>query len=406
MTRRFRKLWPLLLIAAGLVVAGVVWWTWFRVPRLRLVAKYSWSEIETWTPFGFCLQETVGKKLAFCAYDWSGRLLARSTPLPLPPEGTNPNYTFYYSPSGHWLLTSLLQGDGTTTAWTLWHDGKIVRSETLPACPFAEMRDDGTAWLFGSTGATLQVYAMQAKRTLTARDRVPIVSDDIYCFDRPILSCAILPANPVMPSWGGSPGELSADATTLTVDAYHRDNIGQDTQMPHFATYKLRIAGGRLLLHRTRVDTSKLAVKPRSVVIPRTVVAGSGILRRSTIPKPAIPHEARIGEGTAHEWLIPGWQRLPEGWTCDATADKRYALVTYTVEQRQISRLLRSLHLLRDDGQALTRDFFNCELYERPGILRGRVKMPITAQYPYALLAPDRPVVLVRIGDEVRLYSL
>jgi len=401
MAHRRRKLWPLLLITAGLVVAGMVWWTWFREPELRLVARYSHSEIDTRTPSGFFLQETVGKKRSYCAYDWSGQLLSRT---PLPPEGAaQANYAAYHSPDHHWFLTNLLQGDGTTAAWTLWHDGKVVRSEILPACPFAEIRDDGTAWLFGSTGATLQVYAMQAKRTLSARDRVPHVSDDVYGEGHPILSCAILPSNPVVPSWGASLGKLSEDGTTLTVDAYRRDNIEQDTQMPGFATYTLRIANGRLLLHRTHINTSLLAPNPYTgPALPESM----SLVGRPPAPKPAIPPEARIGKGTVREWRIPGWQRFPQGWTSEATADKRYALVTCTVEQRPITRLLRSLQLWRDNEKEIhSHDLFCCELYERPGILRGRARIPFTRENPYASLAPDGRAVLVQMGDEVSLYT-
>ncbi len=385
MVSRIRKPWPLLLLVAGLVVAGGIWWTWFRKLELRLVARYSQSEINTRTSSGFFLQERVGTRIAYCAYNWSGQLLSRSTPLPFPPKRAVPKYDSYLSPDHHWLLTSLLQGDGTSAVWALWHNGQMIRSETLPACLFAEMRNDGIAWLFGSTGATLQVYAMQAARTLITRDRVPHVSDDIYGFGHPIVSCAILPADPVMPSWGGSPGELSGDGTTLIVDAYRRDNIGHDTQMPRFATYKLRIANDRLLLRRTHVDTRKLA--PPSYSGPATKFDA----RPLTPPKP--------------KPAIPDWQRFPQDWSSMATSDNRYALVTYTVKHRQIVNLLRSLRLLRNDGQAMSHDLFTCEVYERPGILRGRVRMRCTCQYPYAWLAPNDPVVLVQMGDEVLLYS-
>lgn len=396
MVRRFRNPWLLLLTVTNLVVAGGIWWIWFRVPELRLVARYPQSELNTLTSYGFFLQERAGKGIAYCAYDWSGQLLSRSTPLPLPPKGASPGYASYLSPDHHWLLTSLLQGDGTSAVWTLWHYGQMIRSETLPACPFVEMRNDGTAWLFGSTGATLQIYAMQAKRTFTARDRVPHISDDVFGFGHPILSCAILPSDPVIPSWGESPGELSGDGTTLTINAYRRDGCSHDTQMPCFAIYKLHIGNDRLTVRRTHVDTSKLT--PPLYSRPAVKV---GVMPH-TPPKlkPVIPYEARIGMGTTSEWRIPNWQRFPQDWSSIATSDYRYALVTYTDKHQQIVNLLRSLHLLRDAHM-----FFTCEVYERPGILGGRVRIRCTSQYPYAWLAPNGPVVLVQMGDDVLLYS-
>lgn len=403
MMPRLRPVRRLLFLIIVVIVAGVIWWRGTRVPELRQAARFPHSSIGDVTPYGFFLTERPGGKLAYGAQTWAGQLLSRSTPLPLPPDRVVQDFSTRLSPDSHWLVTSLLQKDGLQAAWSLWHDGRIVRTEILPAYPYAEMRDDGTAWLFGSTGATLWVCAMRAGGTYRATDRVPYVTDDVYGFGHPILSCAILPADPVMPSWGGSEGKFTRDGATLTVDAYRRDNIEQSTQMPRFATYRVRIAGGRLLLRRTRVDTGLLALPVDDEPMGKTDSAPAPPAAR-----PGIPPQARIGADTAGEWRIPGWQRLPAKWQRDATPDGRFALVFYSAGPQFTDRLRRLLSRLRHGagGTLAPADACYYDLYERPGILRGRGRIPLPpGGFPFARLSPDGHAVLVRSGDDVLLLK-
>jgi hypothetical protein len=402
MAPRTRWLFALCLLV-GLLVGGAFWWQRTQVPAPRLVARYPHEQVSFVTPHLFFLFATEKEQLTLRAYDWAGHRLSSTAPLPRPPEGAVRDFTFFCSPNKRWMLSKLVQGDGTRAAWSLWRDGQLVRTEMLPACEYAEVRDDGTAWLFGSNGATLSVFTMQPRRTLAARTRVPYVSDDIYGFGCPILSCAIFPVNPVIPSWGGSPGSISADATTLTLDAYRRDGASHDTQMPGLVTYTLRLADGRLTLTLRGVKWKLLA--PLTSCPPAMLPMPSPPAPKPPAPKPAIPDEARVIRADNSFWLIPAWRDYPEGWASSQSDGGRYAVVCYPDTPRNTTKVLGFLQRWLPMHNP-SRDVTECiDLFEDPGVLRGRLRLPQPTGGIAKYQAPRDPALLLYLDGKTRLYA-
>ena len=378
----------LLVLAAGVEL----WGQGQRAPALRLVRQYklwstptNWTRTIYWTRNGYILAEVrkAPHPYSLVSYDWSGHEIARSNKVAIGPYG-RPEVTGCASPDGEWVFLMSRIGTGMMANMTFWHDGRIVRQGKIPACPLFELRGN-TVWLFGYSGNTFKVYAIQPNRMLVASDELIMAHSNEDTENHILLSCEIIEVvGAQVPSWGKGYC-FSPDGSTLQMSAYRRENTEQSTDFPTYLTYKLRIDGNRLVLRRMSIDPKhkvfsdgrKRIHKPRHASKPPV-----------SIMEP--PPCATIGAPSGQKWIIPNWQEYPEAWQCGQSSDGRFALAGYITVNKT--------------GQiALT-----CDLYEQPGILRAHTALPLKAGDNSKLslsLPRDGRMQMAIVGKTAYLFS-
>ncbi|MHB9131657.1 MAG: hypothetical protein ACYDBB_11285 [Armatimonadota bacterium] len=393
-----RRIWLLLLALLVLGVGGWQWWRWAH--SLHLVGQYRVAQstfpYQTYLPDGFLLLEpgSTAKQHLLIFRDWSGKERWRNTVAD--PE---PNAQYTLSPNGHWFLIMSPIGDGLLADFTLWHDGRVVRKARLPACPSYEMRDDGTAWLVGCTGQLLHVYAMRQEGIKAGQDRLPMALSSNCGWDYKLaLSVEIPRTDQVAPPFltGCS---LSADASTLQIDAYKNLNISQTIVYPSYLTYRLYPDGNHIRMKR-KVDATK-----------KYVDTYSKPMGQASVPKTPVFYRVITSSGA--EWHIPKGKQPGNSWITQ-TNDGRFALVSRVSKESDAYPLLKEFRqklggwLRSDSIQSTDRAQLILSLYEQPGTLRASTSLPLeTADSggPAVYLSPDGRTQLVVAGTSACLFS-
>lgn len=345
-------------LALALVVVTIAWYGWAHRQDLRLISHVRGASLAGSVPGGVLLQA----KGTLVFRDWSGRERWRGSAPVAPTSDEAPPLQYRLSPNGRWYLSMVPVDAGYTSEIVLSHDGREVKRQRVRSCSFAEVRDDGTAWLMSYAGDTLYVCAVRASGVSVGEIK-PTLPAGVSAGNSGTLFVST-PWNirPEAPPYAPCRVEtLSADASRLHLNASMINGRSIDFY-PAYLNFTVRVAGGRITLRQAENNTTRMY----TVTPPTPSSAGAAASIRTLDGKTWYLTEAVTAQ-------------TPDG--------------TIAVSVQRETPDSRKAPILR--------------VYEQPGTLRAQQRLPGGAKASYGGMAIQQQQrrLCVGVGNDVYIYG-
>lgn len=408
---RLRWHWPVALVVLLLLLG--VWWWFSPRPYRRVAAHPVFDTILVPCDTGYVTREG---NTTYILHDWHGHLRWRvETAVPntrrWQTEIRSPEDILVVSPDGHYAAAAV--ADWPSTRVQTWRDGVCTGEKVLPT--HLTTRDVGTTILpiglrvLNDGRVFCWVRPRPATMWMLAHGRIQATG-----------RCAAIPPAKHRLDLDSAISQLSPDAltfvttngpdftyATVTVTEHHL------AITPRYTLHNKYLSLGR----EPRFEDDAVLFTRGAVISNEEVYQSGGLVRSTTWITDTISHAGNYTlQHRKHRSRVFN-PATGEGWTLtvpdfnnggDATDSGRYALACYEPPlPRAVMSVARALQWLGLPGlslrlERLTEDRMRLALYERPGRVRARMRLPAGADVWYP--SPDGRAVVVNTGGECLLY--